>query len=951
MRRFVGHAFAALIFVAAVATSAFAQNTVTLEGVVKADNQPLADAQVTVTNVATKETARATTRANGDFRILGLFSGQYAVQVRAIGYKPQGQVVQLVIGQRARLNFAMEKGVAELAAQTIIGEKVKQVEVQRLSVSAPVMKAEIENLPLNARGLMNLAGIAPGIKTYAPQSGRTLPSAGGAPDLRFFNVYVDGVEMKSLYNGNIVGLGQTGSPLPQESLEQFRVFVNPYDAEYSRAGSYVISTESRRGTNTWEGSAFGFLQNKAMITQNAFQTKVPNYNRQQLGLNLRGPLKTDKLFLATSYELTNTAYYLDVNPTSGSWATNPKYKGSFLAPNKNHTLFTRLTYVQSPTITYDAMVSARYLRGEGNFGAKVAQEVGISQKYDIYTAQLRQRYLKPGGRFVNEASLQLVSWKHNEGPLNAGPQFTYPGITIGGTNGFPLILQELHLRAVDRATWNIDNASGSHVIKAGFELSSISAKQTYPNNQYGSFSFLTDTSSLPYSASIAIGITDPNGIADAKASAGAYSTGVYINDEWQVKDNFTLSLGLRHDAELNTMNNKYTVPWASDTTLMRLASNGGPLTGYLNKGDRLNQLGNFSPRISFSWDPTRQNRTFIRGGVGIIYDRVTSFMGFQERKNSTWRTYNFTFNTTTNLPTKDPNVLRQRVLAGQAGSPAPILMPHDMKTPKNLQMSVGVGHQFNEQFGLNVDYVRQHLTNLYVQRNPNYLDKTVTPNARKLTPRFGDIVLWDDIGEAWYSAFLVSATYQRNQSRVNLAYTLGYYEGNFDTAALPNFALPSLFNRQRTTGDERHRLVLSSTTPLPWGFNFATVTTLASPRPFASIDGRDLNLDNITGDDYLGWADDKIGGTARPGIRTVRPANAFPNWYRTVDIRLGRPLYTVNGKKVSFTAEVFNLFNWFNKLSYGGTAYTATGASVATYGVATGAYAARQAQVGMRVDW
>lgn len=940
MRRFAGQALAALTLVAVMATAAFAQNTVILTGVVRADGQPLADAQVTITNVATQETVRSVTRVNGEFRVLGLFTGQYAVTVRAIGYKPTGQRVQLAIGQRARLEFDMEKGVSELAAQTIIGEKVKQVEVQRLSVSAPVMRAEIENLPLNARGLMNLAGIAPGIKTYSPQSGRTLPSAGGAPDLRFFNVYVDGVEMKSLFNGNIVGLGQTGSPLPQEALEQFRVFVNPYDAEYSRAGSYVISTESRRGTNKWEGSAFGFLQNKDMITQNAFQTKVPDYSRQQVGFNLRGPLQKDKLFLAASYELTNTAFYLDVNPTSGPWSS---YKGSFLAPNKNHTLFTRLTYVQNPKITYDAMVSARYLKGEGNFGGRVSQGAGISQDYDIYTAQLRQRYLKDGGNFVNEASLQLVSWSHNEAPLKPGPQFNYPGIVFG-TSGFPLILKELHLRVVDRATWNFDNASGSHVIKAGIELSNISATQDFANNANGTFTFLTDTSSMPYLASIAVGYTNPNGTSDAVASATGISTGVYINDEWRIKDNLTLSIGVRHDAEINTLNNNYTVPWASDTTLQRLERE-GPLAGFLNRGDRKNQLGNFSPRISFSWDPTKQNRTFVRGGLGIIYDRVTSFMGFQERKNSTWRTYNFTFNNTTNLPTKDPAVLRQRVIAGQSGSPAPILMKQDMQTPKNLQMSLGIGHQFTEQFGINVDYVRQHLTNLYVGRNPNYTDKTKTPAARKLTSRFGDIVLWDDIGEAWYSAFLVSSTYQRNQTRVNLSYTLAWYEGNFDTAALPNYALPFLFNRQRTSGDERQRLVLSTVSPIPFGFNVSAIATIASPRPFGNIDGRDINLDNITGDDWPG------GTTTKAGTRTSLPANAWANYYRTVDVRLARPLYSINGKKVSFSAEVFNLFNWFNVLSRGGTQFTATGANVASYGRPTGAYAARQMQAGLRVDW
>ncbi len=940
MRRFAGQALGALTLVVVMATAAFAQNTVILTGVVRADGQLLADAQVTITNVATQETIRSVTRANGEFRVLGLFTGRYAVTVRAIGYKPSGQQVQLSIGQRARLEFTMEKGVSELAAQTIIGEKVKQVEVQRLSVSAPVMRAEIENLPLNARGLMNLAGVAPGIKTYSPQSGRTLPSAGGAPDLRFFNVYVDGVEMKSLFNGNIVGLGQTGSPLPQEALEQFRVFVNPYDAEYSRAGSYVISTESRRGTNKWEGSAFGFLQNKDMITQNAFQTKVPDYSRQQVGFNLRGPLQKDKLFLAASYELTNTAFYLDVNPTSGPWS---QYKGSFLAPNKNHTLFTRLTWVQNPKITYDAMVSARYLKGEGNFGGRVSQGAGISQDYDIYTAQLRQRYLKDGGNFVNEASLQLVSWSHNEAPLKPGPQFNYPGIVFG-TSGFPLILKELHLRVVDRATWNIDNASGSHVIKAGIELSNISATQDFANNANGTFTFLTDTSSMPYLANIAVGFTNPNGTSDAVASATGISTGVYINDEWRIKDNFTLSIGVRHDAEINTLNNNYTVPWASDTTLQRLERE-GPLAGFLNRGDRKNQLGNFSPRISFSWDPTKQNRTFVRGGLGIIYDRVTSFMGFQERKNSTWRTYNFTFNNTTNLPTKDPAVLRQRVIAGQSGSPAPILMKLDMQTPKNLQMSVGIGHQFTEQFGINVDYVRQHLTNLYVGRNPNYTDKSVTPSARKLTSRYGDIALWDDIGEAWYSAFLVSSTFQRNQTRVNLAYTLAWYEGNFDTAALPNFALPFLFNRQRTTGDERHRLVLSTLSPLPFGFNASAIATIASPRPFTSIDGRDINLDNITGDAYTG------GTPTKPGTRPALPPNAWENYYRTIDVRLARPLYTYNGKKVSFSAEVFNLFNWYNKLSYGSTQFTATGANVASYGKPTGAYAARQMQAGLRLDW
>ena len=237
------------------------------------------------------------------------------------------------------------------------------------------------------------------------------------------------------------------------------------------------------------------------------------------------------------------------------------------------------------------------------------------------------------------------------------------------------------------------------------------------------------------------------------------------------------------------------------------------------------------------------------------------------------------------------------------------------------------------------------MDNLYVQRNPNYLDKSVTPNVRKLTPAYGDIVLWDDIGTSDYSAILLQGTWQRNRTRVNLAYTLGWYEGDFDLAGLPNFAYPFLFNQQRSSGDERHRVVLSDVTPIPFGFTFSSITTIASPRPFVTIDGRDINLDNITTDDFIG------GTPTSTGIRTTRPSQAWANWYRTVDLRLARSLYTAGSKSVSLSAEVFNVFNWNNVLSFGGTQFSPAGVPVPSFGVPTGSYAARQGQVGMRIDW
>ncbi len=924
----------------ALPAAAAAQTTIPLEGTVTGDGgAPLAGAQVVVTGEATRETRRATTTASGAFRVLGLTSGRYAVSVRAIGYRPAEEAVQLVVGQRARLGFALERGATELTAVTVTADtrRAKQVEVQRLSVSAPVLREEIENLPLNARGITNLAAVAPGIKAYAPQAGRTLPSAGAAPDLRFINLYLDGVELKSLFNGNIVGLGQTGSAVPQEGLEEFRVFLNPYDAEYSRAGSYVISAVTRRGTNRWEGSAFGYFQNKDAVGRTFLQRDIaaaaPNFGRQQAGFNVRGPLRRDRLFFAGSYELTNTANYIDVVPgrPAGNPALYDALRGAVRAPNQNHAGVARLTWAPGPAHTVDGMWSTRYLTGEGNFGGLTAQSGGISQRYFINVAQLRDRWL-PTPRLQNELSAQLVSWKHDERPLAQGPQRNYPGV-VTGTAGFPLELRETHLRLIDRAQWGVDNGTGSHLVKFGAEASHIRASQFQPSNQFGLFSFPTDTSALPNAATINLGFFDPASTADARASLSGTVLGAYVNDEWRPVPTLAVNVGLRYDAELNTLNNDFTVPWAQDAAFVRALTDAG-YGRWLNRGDRKNDLNNLSPRVSFSFDPDGRNRTFVRGGFGIVYDRVASFIGFQERLSSSWRSYTFA-----NPGTADPEALRQRVRAGGVQAPlAPILVKDRMNTPKNVQWSAGVGHQFTRELGLNLDYVQQRMSDIYVRLNPNYFN-TAT-RARALIPTYGDVTLWDDFGRAGFRGLIGQATYQRNRSRANLAYTLGWYRAEFDGNLANAFPFRSSYAMQPTSGDERHRVVLSGLTPTLFGFTVSGIATVASPRPVAVTDGRDRNANNVFFDDFL-------NGQAR----TLRPSAAWRNWYRTVDLRLARPVASRGRAKVSASVEVFNLFNSNNVAVFNGREYNAAGAQLANFLQPSSAFAARQAQVGVRAEY
>jgi hypothetical protein len=922
-------ALAACILTLGAATAATAQTTITLEGVVVNEaGKPISSAQVSVVQSATIETRNALTRSNGEFRVLGLESGRYTVTARYIGFRPGSEVVQLVVGQRARITLQLEPGAVELQAVRVAEEKVRSVEVQRLSVSTPVLQEEIKSLPSSTRSVMNLAAVAPGIRSYAPQQGRSIPSAGAVPDLRFINLYLDGVELKSMFNGNLVGIPQTGSPLPQDALEEFRVYLNPYDAEYTHAGAYVISAVTRRGTNTREGSAFGFLQNKSLIARGAFQSKLPDFDRQQLGFNLRGPFVRDKLFYAASYEYSNTNNFIDVT-TPATSPTFALYAGSYRAPNHNHTGLGRLTFTPNDKNNLDLIWSSRYMTGESNFGVKVAREGGITQKYFINTMLLRHQYLPTSG-LMNELSFQLVNWMHDEDQLVHGPQLTYPSVVLG-TSGFPLKINETHLRLVDRATRGVDDWFGSHVIKTGLELSHVSASQYSPNFRDGAFTFATDTSTLPQRASIALGYYNTTGDADANSSLSGWVTGAYVNDEWRPKSNFTLNLGLRYDAEINTLNNSFTVPWSTD--FPELASS-TLLQPYLNQGNRKNDLNNISPRVSFSWDLFDNNRTFLRGGFGIIYDRVTTFTGFGERRDASWRTYNFN-----NPGTTDPEVLRQRIRSGQAtATPAFQLLKDKMETPESHQFSLGIGQQVTQSLGVNLDLIHQRVSHLYVRWNPNYLN--LVTNQRPITNRVADITLWDDFGKARTSAVVSTLTYQRRDLRLNAAYTLAWQSADFDASGLsPVYPFLSSFAMQPVAGDERHRFVLSGIVPLRWGFQISTIGTFASPHPFVAMLGSDANKDNTTTDDFVSTK------------RVADPPGGFNYWYKTVDARLTKKLGLYGSSQISLMAEVFNVFNWVNYSSIQNTELNAAGQALPGYGVANGTFAARQGQVGMRVEW
>src|SRR5256885_4866634 len=411
-----------------------AQNTVNLTGrVTGAGGAPLVAAQVAVSNRETGQQRSAVTSAQGTYTIVGLPPGAYHVSLRLLGYGPQERDSQLLVGQHATLDFELQQAAVAVQGVEVVHQREPNFEVQRNDVSATVVTKEILNLPLNSRNTMNLAAVVPGIQTFAPTSGRSLPASGPLPGLRFWNFYLDGAEWKSFFNGNLVGIPQTGSPLPQEAMREFRVHLNPYDAQYTRGASFVISAVTQRGTNELHGSVFGYGQSNAFKaldliqrerrTANPATFSIPDYTRAQFGFNLRGPIQRDKLFFSVSYEGQIIDDGIAVVPgrpafNPGLWDT---FAGTFKAPTKNHTAVVRLTAPRGAAHTLDATWAGRYYNSEtdfgsgASFGAIGAHNAGIRAKYWIHSVQLRDTS-PPRSSFANELSLNLLLWSHNESP-------------------------------------------------------------------------------------------------------------------------------------------------------------------------------------------------------------------------------------------------------------------------------------------------------------------------------------------------------------------------------------------------------------------------------------------------------------------------------------------------------------------------------------------------------
>ena len=282
---------AALLFV--LCAAAAAQDSASVTGTVTdPSGAAIADAKVDVTNAAQGITRNATTNGSGDYLFAILPIGSYDLTVTAPGFKKyQATGVVLRVGEKARVNVAMEVGAATTEV-VVEGASLAQVETQSSDLGGTVNGKEISQLELNGRDFKQLVTLVPGVsnQTGADEGGvgvtanNSYSINGGRTE--YNNWELDGGD--NLDNGSNNTLNVTPSI---DAIGEFKVLTSNYGAQYGKNGSGTIEVETKSGTNRFHGDAYEFVRNDIFNSPAWNQDGVaPPYKKNDFGYTIGGPV-------------------------------------------------------------------------------------------------------------------------------------------------------------------------------------------------------------------------------------------------------------------------------------------------------------------------------------------------------------------------------------------------------------------------------------------------------------------------------------------------------------------------------------------------------------------------------------------------------------------------------------------------------------------------------------
>lgn len=787
-----GYILAVVLF---FAMSTFAQsNTGTITGQVQdANGAIIPGATVTVTNLGTNDSRTVQTNDDGFYEVPSLPTGVYKVTATASGFQETTvSDARLAVGDRLRVDVKM--GVGGVSATVEVANQTP-TDTETATVGDTIGTTRIMDNPVNGRDFTGLLATIPGSVQTTNQfqtSINGIPSTfGGA------SVLVDGIDAGRVdLNGTSNVLGRIESRVNRvsmDSIQEVQVLEQNYSAQYGEALSAIINPITKSGTNNFHGSVFDYFRNEALDARDFFAGKQ-KYRLNQFGGNVSGKIVQDKLFFFTNYEgvrQTRGVNFFSLVPTAAFRASaNPNIRAALSTiPLPTAPFFRTVGGVRvlDPDVGTISLQRDGKLREDtgsvkidwvhndksqftvryniNDSGTKVPFGVGTDQV--TTDGALRVQLFKASHNYtINSSTINEFAFgiNRNYSKPDAGPS-TLPRFDLSfadlafATPG-PAQFDQERTGTVYHFLDTLSTVRGNHSLKFGTDIrlnrrSSLSIQQ----DTLTFFSLNDFRTNVPF-------IISRSGNPDLSYANENFA--FFVQDDWKVHPRFSLNLGLR-----------YGVSTVSREENGRLQNFDLRTLTFTPVGQKLHDVdkNNFAPRFGFAFDVFGNQRTVIRGGYGIFYNRELPASFGSPQVNSF---PNLSVDLFSALFCPAPPATFQYPVEPAVFNCAVRSAMHiekDIETAMvqhwnfNIQQDIKIGT-------LQVAYVGNHATHLLTDgvvtpRNINRRDPVT--QARPLSNAFGDIFVVGGYPQSNYNAMQV--TFKRNFSkglRFNANYTWGH---------------------------------------------------------------------------------------------------------------------------------------------------------------------------------
>jgi hypothetical protein len=770
----------------------------------------IASASVVMTPAAISSTP-ITTQSNGQgaYEFKGLAPGQYSLTVVAQGFSVyENDNVVITTDQPLRLNVAMAIEVEQQKIQVSDTAPTVDVNPANNAGAITISGKELEALPDDPDELLtDLQALA------GPSAG---PNGG--------QMYIDGFT--------------AGQLPPKASIREIRVNQNPFSSEYDKLGYGRIEIFTKPGTDKFHGQLYVSGNDSAFNSPSPFGAAEPPHESTQFSGNVGGPIgKNASFFFNAERRNINQVEPIDATTLDPNTLLPVSTLGAAPNPEGRTNISPRLDYQLGKNNTLTARY--QYFRNtetNDNVGGFSLGSIGDDTVSTEQTLQVGDTQIF-GAKIVNETRFQYLRDVSSQTPVSAVPTIEVPGAFNGGGSSGGVTGDHQDHYEVQNYTSVI---YGNQTIKLGGRLRAIRDVNSSSAGFNGTFTFSSLNGSTDTPANCSVNLqTSPNpnppcpisylyaqqqlksgGIPYATqltittglpaASVTNVDAGLYAQDDWRLRPNITLSLGLRFETE-----------------------------------DGIPDHNDWAPRLGFAWGVGGRSsppKVVIRGGSGVFFDRFQETQILQAERLNGVIQQQFVINNPTCFPT-----VSACSLSGATSTSAVYQISPTLHSPYTIQSAVSLERQLTKSATLSVTYL-----------NSRGFDQLLSINANAPSPT---TLLRPDPSEGNIYRYVSEGNFKQNQLIANSNIKVGskiqlfsYYVLNYansDTSGVSSFASNSYNISQdygRASFDVRNRVFLGGSLALPYAFRFSPFMIVNSGSPFNITTADDLNGDSIFND-------------------------------------------------------------------------------------------------------